>query len=68
MSSGFSVREPSNYNYDYDGRPAVDALITNWRLGSDDPLLARLIRHHPEHIPAELINVLKAEQTRSVRN
>ena len=37
---------PPNYDHDFDGRPPV---------GDDDPLLAALIRWHPEHMPAELI-------------
>ena len=39
---------PANYDHDYDGRPPTGAY-------GDDPLLAALIRWHPEHMPAELI-------------
>lgn len=37
-----------NYDHDFDGRPPTGAY-------GDDPLLAALIRWHPEHMPAELI-------------
>ena len=37
---------PPNYDHDFDGRPPV---------GDDDPLLAALMREHPELIPAELV-------------
>jgi len=39
---------PPNYDHDYDGRPPTG-------MYGDDPLLAALIRWHPEHMPAELI-------------
>ena len=38
-----------NYDHDYDGRPPVE-------YDGYDPLLAALIRAHPEMIPAELID------------
>jgi len=37
-----------NHDHDYDGRPPV-----GWH--DEDPLLAALIRWHPEHMPAKLI-------------
>ena len=42
---------PPNYDHDYDGRPPV-----GWH--DDDPLLAPLIRSHPEHMPADFITGL----------
>jgi hypothetical protein len=48
---------PPNYDHDYDGRPPV-----GWH--DDDPLLERLIRFHPEMIPAELAAKIKADRGR----
>ena len=39
---------PPNYDHDFDGRPPTGAY-------GDDPLLAALMREHPELIPAELV-------------
>jgi len=50
---------PPNYDHDFDGRPPVA-----WH-GDDDPLLALLIRWHPEHIPPELIDQLATSRGRS---
>jgi len=49
---------PANYDHDYDGRPPV-----GWH--DDDPLLERLCRFHPEHIPPELIDQLATSRGRS---
>jgi hypothetical protein len=42
-----------NYDHDFDGRPPVA-----WH-GDEDPLLAALVREHPELIPAELVAKLQ---------
>ena len=42
---------PLNYDHDYDGRPPVE-------YDGYDPLLAALIRAHPEMIPVELLEQL----------
>jgi hypothetical protein len=44
------------HDHDFDGRPPVA-----WH-GDDDPLLELLIRWHPEHMPAELIDRLAASR------
>ena len=46
------------HDHDCDGRPPV-----GWH--DDDPLLAALIRAHPEYIPAELIDQLATSRGRS---
>lgn len=48
---------PANYDHDYDGRPPV-----GWH--DDDPLLELLIRLHPEHMPVELVDRLRARPPR----
>ena len=49
---------PANYDHDFDGRPPVA-----WH-GEDDPLLELLIRCHPEHMPVELVDSLRARPPR----
>jgi len=47
-----------NFNYDYDGRPHVD--YSGW-----DPLLAALMRCHPDMIPAALLSAEERRRTQA---
>ena len=46
---------PPNYDHDFDGRPPV-----GWY--DDDPLLDALVREHPQLMPKDLLDRLKALQ------
>ena len=47
-----------NPDHDFDGRPPV-----GW--DDYDPLLEALVRWHPEHMPAELVDKLATSRGRS---